>query len=181
MYQGYRVLSFLVFFFFYSCCSHLEHRASVKRFISLQFLDLRHTVELFGRVISPSQGRYLTQTQNKHEQTSMLRVGFESTIQMFEWAKTVHALDRAATVMGAWNIGHPWNASFHFSRSVGLLRRRISLSQGRYLTQTQNKHRHPCLQVGFEPAIPEFERAKTVHALDRAATVMTVFWLRSRK
>jgi hypothetical protein len=25
--------------------------------------------------------------------------------------------------------------------------------------------------VGFEPSIPESERAKTVHALDRAATV----------
>jgi hypothetical protein len=25
-------------------------------------------------------------------------------------------------------------------------------------------------QVGFEPTIPVFERAKTVHALDRAAT-----------
>jgi hypothetical protein len=28
--------------------------------------------------------------------------------------------------------------------------------------------------VGFEPTIPAFERAKTVHALDRAATVMGV-------
>jgi hypothetical protein len=26
--------------------------------------------------------------------------------------------------------------------------------------------------VGFEPTIPEFERAKTFHALDRAATVI---------
>jgi hypothetical protein len=30
----------------------------------------------------------------------MLRVGFETTIPMFELAKTVHALDRAATVIG---------------------------------------------------------------------------------
>jgi hypothetical protein len=28
---------------------------------------------------------------------------------------------------------------------------------------------------GFEPTIPEFERAKTVYALDRAATV--IGWL----
>jgi hypothetical protein len=28
------------------------------------------------------------------------------------------------------------------------------------------------LRVGFEPRIPVFERAKTVHALDRAATVI---------
>jgi hypothetical protein len=29
-------------------------------------------------------------------------------------------------------------------------------------------------QVEFEPAIPVFERAKTVHALDSAATVIGV-------
>jgi hypothetical protein len=34
----------------------------VKRFVSLQFLNLRHSIRLLGRVISPSQGRYLTQT-----------------------------------------------------------------------------------------------------------------------
>jgi hypothetical protein len=61
----------------YPCCSHLEHRPSVKRFVSLQFINLRHSVGLLERVISPSQGRYLTQTQNKHRQTSMPRVGFE--------------------------------------------------------------------------------------------------------
>jgi hypothetical protein len=27
-------------------------------------------------------------------------------------------------------------------------------------------------RAGFEPTIPAFERAKTVHALDRAATVI---------
>jgi hypothetical protein len=41
-----------------------------------------------------------TQTQNKGKQTSMPRVGFEFTIPVFERAKTVHALDRAATVIG---------------------------------------------------------------------------------
>jgi hypothetical protein len=43
-------------------------------------------------------------------------------------------------------------------------------------TQTQNVgiHRHPCLWVGFEPTIPAFERAKTVHALDRVATVIWI-------
>jgi hypothetical protein len=79
---------------------HLEHRASVKRFVSLQFLNLSHSVDFFGRVISPSQGRYLTQTQNKHKQISMPRVGFDTTIPAFARAKAVHALDRAATVMG---------------------------------------------------------------------------------
>jgi hypothetical protein len=46
----------------------------------------------------------------------------------------------------------------------------ISPSQGRYLhrtTQTQNKRK----LAGFKPTIPVFKRAKTFHALDRAATV----------
>jgi hypothetical protein len=33
-------------------------------------------------------------------QTSMIRVEFESTIPTFEQAKTIHALDLAATVVG---------------------------------------------------------------------------------
>jgi hypothetical protein len=41
-----------------------------------------------------------TQTQNKCTQTSTPRVGFEPMIPVFKWAKTVHALDRAATVIG---------------------------------------------------------------------------------
>jgi hypothetical protein len=40
-------------------------------------------------------------------------------------------------------------------------------------TQAQNNaHRHPMPQVRFEPTIPVIERAKTLHALDRAATVI---------
>jgi hypothetical protein len=34
-------------------------------------------------------------------------------------------------------------------------------------------------QVGFEPTVQVFERAKTVHALDRAATVIghiIIYW-----
>jgi hypothetical protein len=41
-----------------------------------------------------------SQTQNKSIQTSMPQVGFEPTIQVFERAKTVHALHCAATVIG---------------------------------------------------------------------------------
>jgi hypothetical protein len=62
----------------------------VKRFVSLQFLDLRESVGLLGRGISPSQGRYLTQI-------SMPQVGFEPMIPVFERAKAVYAVDRAAT------------------------------------------------------------------------------------
>jgi hypothetical protein len=45
-----------------------------------------------------------TQTKNKPTQSSMPRVGFESTIPAFERAQTVHALDRAATVIGLFMI-----------------------------------------------------------------------------
>jgi hypothetical protein len=41
-----------------SCCSHLKHRTSMKRFAALQFLN-RKIVGLFGLGINPSQGRYL--------------------------------------------------------------------------------------------------------------------------
>jgi hypothetical protein len=104
-------LSFFFFFFFFnSCCSHLEHSASLKSFVSLQSLKLRQSVGLLGRAISPSQGRYLTQTQNKHKQASIPWVVFEPTIPVFERAKTVHhALDHATTVIGyltALSINH---------------------------------------------------------------------------
>jgi hypothetical protein len=77
---------------------------------STAILDLGHffsfvkqSVELLGRGISPWQGRYPhteQHKQNKRKQASMFRVGFKPTIPVFEWAKTVHALDCAATVIG---------------------------------------------------------------------------------
>jgi hypothetical protein len=77
------------------------------------------------------------------------------------------------------SIGHPWNALFHFSflilgQSVGLLGRGISTSQGLYLhrtTQTQIKRAQTFIpQVGFEPTVLVFERAKTVNTFVRPAT-----------
>jgi hypothetical protein len=44
-----------------------------------------------------------SQIQNKRTQTSMPRVEFEPTTPAFERAKTVHALDRAVTVIGGKN------------------------------------------------------------------------------
>jgi hypothetical protein len=66
----YRTCTF--FFFFYSCCSHLEHRASVKR-VWLQFLNLRQSVGLLERGSSSSQGRFLTQNTNKHRHPCLER------------------------------------------------------------------------------------------------------------
>jgi hypothetical protein len=50
-------------------------------------------------VARPLPAQRTIQTQNKRTQTSMSLVGFEPTIPAFERAKTVHALDRAATVI----------------------------------------------------------------------------------
>jgi hypothetical protein len=75
-----------------SSCSHFKHRAAKKCFVSLQFLNLRHSVGLLRRVISPSQGRYLAQTYI--HASSVIRTHDSS-----ERVKTVDALDRAATVI----------------------------------------------------------------------------------
>jgi hypothetical protein len=67
-------------------------------------------VGLLGRVISPSQGRYLNTGQHKHRinaythKTSMMWVGFKPTTPASERAKTVHALDRPAIVTGSLNV-----------------------------------------------------------------------------
>jgi hypothetical protein len=74
----------------------------------------------------------------------------------------------------------------HFSQTVGLLGRVISPSHGRYINTGRHKHRinaytHEITMpwVEFEPTIPASERAKKVHALDRATTVTGRFPLQS--
>jgi hypothetical protein len=47
-----------------------------------------------------------TQTWNKRTQTSVPWLGFEPTIPVLERTKTVHALDRAANMIGALQITH---------------------------------------------------------------------------
>jgi hypothetical protein len=51
-------------------------------------------------VARPLPAYRTTQTQNKRIHISMLWVGFEPTIPAFERANIVHALDRAATLIG---------------------------------------------------------------------------------
>jgi hypothetical protein len=51
-------------------------------------------------VARPLSTRRTTQTRNKRAQTSMSWVEFEPKIPAFERSKTVHALDREATVIG---------------------------------------------------------------------------------
>jgi hypothetical protein len=55
-------------------------------------------------IARPTPTHRTTQTQNKRKQTSMPRVGIELTTPVFEGAKTVHASDRAVTVIGSLSI-----------------------------------------------------------------------------
>jgi hypothetical protein len=48
----------------------------------------------------PLPAHRTAQTQNKRTQTSMPQVGFKPMIPVSERVKTVHALDRTATVIG---------------------------------------------------------------------------------
>jgi hypothetical protein len=51
-------------------------------------------------VARPLPAHRTTQIENNRTQTSMRRVGFESTIWVLERTKTVHASDRAAAMIG---------------------------------------------------------------------------------
>jgi hypothetical protein len=79
---------------------------TVSRLFLFLILIVLQTVGLLQRVISSSQGLYLNTGQHRHRvnthtyQTSMSYMGFEPTIPASERAKTVHALDRSATVTG---------------------------------------------------------------------------------
>jgi hypothetical protein len=80
----------------------LYSRLDLGRFFS--FL-IPHTVGMIPwtgdqPVARPLPTHRTTRTQNKRTQTSMLLVGFEPMTPVFERAKTVHALDRVATVIG---------------------------------------------------------------------------------
>jgi hypothetical protein len=50
-------------------------------------------------VARPLHAYRSAQSQNIRTETSMSQVGFEPTIPVFERTKTIHALDRAATVI----------------------------------------------------------------------------------
>jgi hypothetical protein len=76
-----------------------------------------------------------TQTQNKRTQTSMPRVRFEPTTQVLERAKTVHALDRSATVIGTiWFLeGISRMSTCKYVKEMPRLRFPVQL-QARYIT-----------------------------------------------
>jgi hypothetical protein len=68
---------------------NLEHRATVKRLISLQFLNPKRVCRTSWTGDQPVARPLPKQTQNKHTKISMPGVGFETRIPAFERAKTV--------------------------------------------------------------------------------------------
>jgi hypothetical protein len=66
----------------------LEHRASLKRFVSLQFFKPKTVDRTPWTGNQPIAWPLPTQTQNKRRYTSIPSVGFEPTIPVFERAKT---------------------------------------------------------------------------------------------
>jgi hypothetical protein len=91
------------FLWLYSAIQALS--AFMKLSLSFQLLDLGQSVGLLGRVISLSQGLYLyTNIEKRTHTTQTLNihawVGFEPKVPASARAKTVHFLDRSATVTG---------------------------------------------------------------------------------
>jgi hypothetical protein len=89
---------------------------------------------------------HTTQTQNKRTRTSMPRVGLEHTIPPFERAETVHAVDRAATVIGRNDLGRKrsW-PNFRYNsetclkwlrKAIKKLRSELSVSRPRFEPST---------------------------------------------
>jgi hypothetical protein len=90
------------------------------------------------------------------------------------WTNIYLSLSIFIPVAPTWSIGHPWNASFHFSFSDS---RQDSLDRGSArrkavtYTQTYNKCKHPCLE--WDSNQRSSVHFQTFHALDRAATVIS--------
>jgi hypothetical protein len=69
-----------------------------------QFLNPVHSRTIWKGEQLVTRPLPIHRTQNKRTQTSMPRMGFEPKIPVCELAKSVHALDRVATVIGSESI-----------------------------------------------------------------------------
>jgi hypothetical protein len=76
-------------------------------------------------------------------------------------------------LLNEYTVGRtPWKGEQPVTRLLPTHRRK----------QTQNKRTQtPMPRVGFEPTIPAFRRAKRVHALDGAATTISLDFSTKRK
>jgi hypothetical protein len=58
------------FFFFHSCCPHLEHRPSLERFVSLQFLNLIQLIPIARLLPDTNRHPWLEWVSNPRSQSS---------------------------------------------------------------------------------------------------------------
>jgi hypothetical protein len=96
-----------MYLFIYSSAALLLDLASLFSFL-IMYTDSRTPWKGDQHVARPLSTHRTIEIQNKHIQTSMSRVGFEPMIPVFERAKTVDALDRAAglpTYIGCYLAG----------------------------------------------------------------------------
>jgi hypothetical protein len=79
----------------------VQSNLSIRLWLDSLLLDLaRFSFQILDPIYTVGTTPWTTQTQNKPKQTYMPSVGFEPTIPALERAKTLHASDRAATVIG---------------------------------------------------------------------------------
>jgi hypothetical protein len=99
-----------------SCCTHLGRRASVKRFVSLQYLNLEQS-------FSPSQGCLSTQdnTHNNFRNIHDLS-GMRAHYPIVQASEDIYALDRAATVT---SLNHLFHVYYKRVRPYGAIIRCI--------------------------------------------------------
>jgi hypothetical protein len=103
--------------------------------------------------------------------------GFNCYLIIYTSFVTSYLSNYSSTAL-CWTLG-AFSVSSSFTQSVEHLGRGISPSQGRYLHIGKHRNRKTHIQtymssVEFEPTIPVFKLTKTVHALDRATTVIDI-------
>jgi hypothetical protein len=125
----------------------------------------------------------LISAHSSHQWLSVLRLYsvLNNLQQLEEWELVgeTHTLSLSLSLSMALQPFGPWPL-FQFLnpiQSVGLLGWGISPSQGHYLHTEKRKHsiiaQTPMPPIGFEPTIPVFKQAETVHAFDHEATAIS--------
>jgi hypothetical protein len=100
-------ISLFVCLSIYVCLWLCSPLLDLGRFFSFIFYTVGRTPCAGGS----ARRKAATCTQNKRTQTSLPQAGFEPTIPLLERAKTIHALDRVAHVIGR----RPANVSYSAS------------------------------------------------------------------
>jgi hypothetical protein len=116
------------FFFFFNGSTALLLGSGLLFSFIILFTDHRTPWTSDQPVARPLPTHRTIQTQNKriHKETSMPRVGFEPRILASERAKTVHALDRSATVIGTHNGLHGATVCAKIYSRIGSMMEQIS-------------------------------------------------------